>query len=51
MAELQSIEVVSGEECEDAVQSGDLIEQEGEENELGRRAEGDKAQDSLQHCQ
>jgi len=40
---LEGVEVVAGEEGEDAVEAGDFVEEGGEEDELGRGAEGDEA--------
>jgi hypothetical protein len=47
VAELQRVEVVSGEEGEDAVEAGDLVEGEGEGYEFGGGAEGDEVEEGL----
>ena len=43
MAELERVELVAGENREDAVQTGDFVEKEGEEDEFGGGAESDEA--------
>lgn len=43
VAELERVEVIAGEDGEDAVQAGDFVEEEGEEDEFGGGAEGDEA--------
>ena len=47
VAELERVEVVAGEDGEDAVEAGDLVEEDGEEDEFGGGAEGDEAQYGL----
>lgn len=47
MAELERVEMVAGEDGEDSVKTGDLVEEEGEEDEFGGGAEGDEAQNGL----
>lgn len=43
VAELERVELISGEDGEDAVQAGDFVEEEGEEDEFGSGAEGYEA--------
>jgi hypothetical protein len=47
VAELERVEMVAGEDGEDAVEAGDLVEEESEEDEFGGGAEGDEAQNGL----
>ena len=47
VAELERVEMVAGEDGEDAVEAGDLVEEEGEKDEFGGGAEGDEAQNGL----
>jgi hypothetical protein len=43
VAELESVQLEAGEKREDSVESGDFVEEEGEEDEFGGGAEGDEA--------
>ena len=47
VAELKRVEMVAGEDGEDAVEAGDFVEEKGEEDEFGGGAEGDEAQYGL----
>lgn len=47
VAELKGVEMEAGEDGEDAVEAGDLVEEDGEEDEFGGGAEGDEAQYGL----
>lgn len=47
MGELEPVEVVAGEEGEDAVESGDFVDEEGEGDEFGCGAQGDEAEEGL----
>jgi len=47
VAELERVEMEAGEDGEDAVEAGDLVEEDGEEDEFGGGAEGDEAQNGL----
>lgn len=45
--ELKVVEMVAGKDGEDAVEAGDLVDQEGEVDELGRGAQGDEVEERL----
>lgn len=52
MRELEWIQVVAGEDGEDAVEAGDFVDDEGEADELGGGAERDEVEEALQYqCQ
>jgi len=51
VAELERVEVVAGEDGEDAVEAGDLVEEEGEKDEFGGGAEGNEAQNGLRRSE
>lgn len=47
MGDLERVQVVSSEDGEDAVESGNLVEYEGEVDELGGCSERDKVEETL----
>jgi hypothetical protein len=51
VAELERVEMVAGEDGEDAVEAGDLVEEDSEEDEFGGGAEGDEAQYGLRRSE
>ena len=44
---MQGVELVAGEEGEDAVEARDFVEEEGEDDEFGGGAEGDEVEEGL----
>ena len=47
MRQLQDVEMVAGEEGEDAVGAGDFVDGEGEQEEFGCGGEGDEVEEGL----
>ena len=47
MGELEGVEVVAGEDGEDAVEAGDFVDEKGESNEFGGCAEGYEVEEGL----
>lgn len=47
MGELEGVEVIAGEDGEDAVEAGGLVDYEGESDEFGGGAQGDEMEEGL----
>lgn len=47
MGELEAIELIAGEKGEDAVETAELVDEEGESDKLGCCAQGDDVEEGL----
>ena len=51
VTELKRVKLEAGEEREDSIEAGDLVEEEGEKDEFGGGAEGNEAQNGLRRSE